>query len=87
VGVLLGNGDGTFQTTSSGFSSSNGLGGVAAGDFNGDGLPDLAACIGGPVCPPDASKALPNDTVSVVRRLDQEVQARFMHQAGPKAET
>jgi hypothetical protein len=41
--VLLGNGDGTFQTT---FNVSYVAGGsprsVAAGDFNGDGAPDLA---------------------------------------------
>jgi hypothetical protein len=43
VGILLGNGDGTFQsqTTYSTGSNSN-PSAVAIGDFNGDGIPDLA---------------------------------------------
>jgi hypothetical protein len=39
--VLLGNGDGTFQTTSISYIAGTGPWGMAAGDLNGDGLPDL----------------------------------------------
>ncbi len=42
IAVLLGNGDGTFVPVSSG-PQSTGYGFVVAGDFNGDGIPDLAA--------------------------------------------
>src|SRR5207249_592627 len=41
VSVLLGNGDGTFQTAQA-FAADNGPDSVAIVDFNGDGLPDLA---------------------------------------------
>ena len=41
VSVLLGNGDGNFQTESK-FVVGRGPFSVAVGDFNGDGLPDLA---------------------------------------------
>ena len=41
VGVLLGNGDGTFQTMVSYKTGANSAS-VAVGDFNGDGKPDLA---------------------------------------------
>jgi uncharacterized protein (UPF0548 family) len=46
VSVLLGNGDGTFQTAvnfavDNGHPSDNGPESIAAGDFNGDGRPDL----------------------------------------------
>jgi hypothetical protein len=44
VSVLLGNGDGTFQAAlNSIVSGGTGIDGLAAGDFNGDGKPDLAA--------------------------------------------
>jgi hypothetical protein len=45
VRVLLGNGDGTFQTTRVSYVA--GPDAVAVGDFNRDDLPDLAVCIGG----------------------------------------
>jgi hypothetical protein len=41
VSVLLGNGDGTFHTTAN-YAFENGSYSVAAGDFNGDGVLDLA---------------------------------------------
>jgi hypothetical protein len=41
VGLLLGNGDGTFQNTISYDSSGTGATSVAVGDVNGDGRPDL----------------------------------------------
>jgi hypothetical protein len=43
--VLLGNGDGTFQTTPLSYVA--GPDAIAVADFNGDGLPDLAVCFGG----------------------------------------
>jgi hypothetical protein len=42
VRVLLGNGDGTCQTTNFSYVAGNSPTAVAVGDFNGDGLPDLA---------------------------------------------
>ena len=41
VSIALGNGDGTFQTVMN-FLAGNLLTSIAAGDFNGDGKPDLA---------------------------------------------
>src|SRR5262245_11812623 len=41
VSVLLGNGDGTFQTAQS-YPVGPSPSAVAVGDFNGDGIPDLA---------------------------------------------
>ena len=40
--VLLGNGDGTFQPPASVFTTDYNQGALAVGDFNGDGVPDLA---------------------------------------------
>jgi hypothetical protein len=42
VGVLLGNGDGTFQPVRN-FAAGNFPGSLTVADFNGDGIPDLAA--------------------------------------------
>jgi hypothetical protein len=47
VKVFLGNGDGTFQAPLS-FAVGNGPSGLAVGDFNGDGFPDLATANFGP---------------------------------------
>jgi hypothetical protein len=47
VSVFLGNGDGTFQEPLS-FAVDNGPRGLAVGDFNGDGFPDLATANFGP---------------------------------------
>jgi len=41
VSILLGNGDGTFTATATNPEASRGLGMIAAGDFNGDHIPDL----------------------------------------------
>ena len=41
VGILLGNGDGTYRTPASYNSAGYFTQSVAAGDFNGDGKPDL----------------------------------------------
>jgi|HubBroStandDraft_5_1064220.scaffolds.fasta_scaffold22917_2 hypothetical protein len=52
VGVLLGNGDGTFQSAVSYSTGGSQSSGVAVGDLNGDGKPDIAVpnyCAGG-VC-------------------------------------
>src|SRR5438445_5242597 len=46
VSVLLGNGDGTFQSALS-FAAGSDPRSVAVGDFNGDGRPDLAVDNGG----------------------------------------
>src|SRR5207244_862868 len=46
VAVLLGNGDGTFQSAVS-YAADNFTGAVAVGDFNGDGKQDLAVASGG----------------------------------------
>jgi hypothetical protein len=43
VSVLLGTGDGTFQTPHVSYVVGSSPGSVAVGDFNGDGSPDLAA--------------------------------------------
>jgi len=42
IQILLGNGDGTFQSPSTITTSSQTIDAVAVGDFNGDGKPDLA---------------------------------------------
>jgi hypothetical protein len=42
VTVLLGNGDGTFTPVSASSSTGEGPAAMVAGDFNGDGIPDLA---------------------------------------------
>ena len=62
VGVLLGNGDGTFQTAAT-YSSGGVASFVAVGDVNGDGKPDLLAanfCVSGTNCA--------NGTVGVLLR-------------------
>ena len=46
ISVLLGNGDGTFQPAVNYATGAN-SGSVAVGDFNGDGVPDLAVLTGG----------------------------------------
>jgi len=46
VGVLLGNGDGTFQTPVTYKSGGRGPNSVAVGDLNGDGRPDIVAANG-----------------------------------------
>jgi hypothetical protein len=47
--VLLGNGDGTFQTAAS-FNAGNSADAVAVGDFNNDGNQDLAVANGESIC-------------------------------------
>ena len=42
VGILYGNGDGTFQVSPTNFVTGTGPSSIAVGDFNGDGLLDLA---------------------------------------------
>jgi hypothetical protein len=42
IGVLLGNGDGSFQTAQMYYSGGKGVAGIAVGDVNGDSKPDLA---------------------------------------------
>jgi hypothetical protein len=54
LGVLLGNGDGTFQTAVAYFSGGGSAYSAAVADVNGDGKPDLLAC------------NLGNDTVGVL---------------------
>jgi FG-GAP-like repeat/Cep192 domain 4/Protein of unknown function (DUF1573) len=48
VSVLMGNGDGTFQTHKD-YATASGPLGVATGDFNEDGLPDMAVVTNGAV--------------------------------------
>ncbi len=47
VGVLLGKGDGTFQAPVAYYQVGTSVFGVAVGDFNGDGMPDLVTTDGG----------------------------------------
>lgn len=49
VGVLLGNGDGTFQTPVTYFTGGSGYGAISVKDVNGDGMPDLLAGLVGSV--------------------------------------
>src|SRR5208337_4462471 len=67
VGVLLGNGDGTFQAATS-YSVGGGPVGITAGDFNGDGITDLATANYGnstvSVLLGNAVKALPVDATT-----------------------
>ncbi len=55
VSILLGNGDGTFQPAHT-FAAGDHAGNLAVGDFNGDGIPDLAV----------VGSTYPNGTVSVL---------------------
>jgi len=48
VSILLGNGDGTFRAAQN-FLAGGSPGSLAVGDFNGDGLPDVAVNAGGGV--------------------------------------
>jgi hypothetical protein len=53
VGVLIGNGDGTFQPVVT-YTAGNGAQSVAIADLNGDGVPDLVTaneCMSGGTCP------------------------------------
>ena len=43
IAILLGHGDGTFTSAGSNLAPTHDLGLIASGDFNGDGIPDLAA--------------------------------------------
>jgi hypothetical protein len=55
VGVLLGNGDGTFQTAHTYASGGEGAAAIAVEDVNGDGKPDLVVannCLPGAAIPP-----------------------------------
>jgi hypothetical protein len=54
VSILLGNGDGTFQSAQS-YAAGIFPSSVAVGDFNGDGIPDLALAAGYPNCPGSSS--------------------------------
>jgi hypothetical protein len=59
LSVLLGNGDGTFQTHVD-YALGGGPSSVAYGDFNGDGRPDLVVAINDSVAPSHLSVLLGN---------------------------
>src|SRR5262249_32711393 len=59
VGVLLGNGDGTFQTVATYYAAARPAA-IAVGDFNGDGFPDLAV----------ANSIVPGTTTVVLNAAD-----------------
>jgi hypothetical protein len=62
LGVLLGNGDGTFQPAVIYDSGSYGAGSVAVADVNGDGKPDLVVAN----CGPSGGNSCTNGTVGVL---------------------
>jgi hypothetical protein len=61
VRVLLGNGDGTFQTTAISYVAGVGYGSIAVANFSGNGLPDLAVVYVGPLGGNGGASILFND--------------------------
>jgi hypothetical protein len=65
LGVLLGNGDGTFQPSVI-YEAGAAAQSIAVGDFNHDGIPDLAVANAGVFSGPDGFSITGRDTVSVL---------------------